>query len=191
MPNYCGNDIHIMFTDPREYDKFITKMGVQDSTSPYLEYEAEKKGYGFFDRLVPTPAQKLKGDGWYEWRIEHWGTKWNPMVHHFNTNDDGLTIELSMDTAWAPPKEFFVTFSEMFPSAEITLVYLEEGMNFGGRAFISRGMCSDIYLNDIPVEMYVAAGATLNADGEVDWEVDQDYDLWSIMSDEVEFMKFV
>lgn len=191
MPNYCGNDVSIMFKSATDYNKFIVLMGVEDSTDPYLHYDSEKKGYGFFDRVVPTPQEKLNTEGWYDWRVSNWGTKWNPIVHNFNTNDDGLTIELSMDTAWAPPKEFFITFSEMFPSAEITLIYLEEGMAFCGRAFISEGMCSDLYINEIPTAMYVKAGATLNDKGEIDWDIDQEYDLWSVIHDEVEFMEFI
>ena len=190
MPNYCGNDVTITFNDQADYDKFITVMGIEDSTDPYMDSDSENKGYGFFDRLVPTPKNLIDDGGWYEWRVEHWGTKWNPGIHHFNTDDEGKCVELHMDTAWAPPIAFFTTFTELFPSAEVQLNYLEEGMNFCGRAYMSEGMCSDRYMNDIPSTMYAAAGATLDADGDVDWEVDQDYDLWEIINNEDKFNQF-
>jgi hypothetical protein len=190
MPNYCSNEVTIVFNEQDDYDKFITQMSIEDSTDPYLSYNAEDNGYGFFDRLVPTPADKLE-DGWYDWRVKHWGTKWNPNIQTFMTDDVGKCIELAMDTAWAPPVSFFTTFTELFPSASVELNYLEEGMGFCGRAYMSQGMCSDDYMNEIPIAMYVAAGATTNAQGEIDWDEDQSYNLWEVINNEDEFNKLL
>lgn len=190
MPNYCSNEVTIVFNEQADYDKFIAQMGIDESTDPYLSYNASDNGYGFFDRLVPTPEDKLE-DGWYDWRVEHWGTKWNPNVHHFMTDDAGKSIELGMETAWAPPIEFFTTFTELFPSAEVQLNYLEEGMGFCGRAYMAEGMCSDDYINEIPAEMYKEAGATLTPEGEVDWENENlDYNLWDVINDEDKFNQY-
>lgn len=191
MPNYCSNEVTIVFNDKTDYDKFITQAGVEESTSPYLDYDNAKNGYGFFDRFVPTPSEMLVGEGWWSWRIDNWGTKWNPDVQMFLTDDDGLTIQLSMDTAWAPPIPFFTTFTELFPSADVQLNYLEEGMGFCGRAYLAEGTCNEAYINDIPTEMYVKAGATLNSEGNIDWDEEQEYDLWEIINNEDQFNEFV
>jgi hypothetical protein len=191
MPNWCENEVEITFESKTEYDKFITQAGIEESTSPYLEYNNEEKGYGFFDRFVPTPPEMLEGEGWWDWRINNWGTKWNPNFGMFETDDDALKISLGMSTAWAPPIEFFTTFTEFFPSAIVKLAYLEEGMGFCGKAEFYQGSVEDNYVNNIPTAMYVAAGATLNSDGEVDWDEDQNYNLWEIINNEDEFNKLL
>lgn len=191
MPNWCENEVEITFESKAEYDKFITQAGVEESTSPYLDYDNEKNGYGFFDRFVPTPSEMLVGEGWWSWRIDNWGTKWNPNFHVFETDDDALKITLGMSTAWAPPIPFFTTFTELFPSADVQLNYLEEGMSFCGRAHLAEGVCSDAYINDIPTEMYVKAGATLSSEGNIDWDEEQEYNLWEIINNEDQFNEFV
>ena len=191
MPNWCENEVEITFESKAEYDKFITQAGVEENTSPYLDYDNEKNGYGFFDRFVPTPSEMLIGEGWWWWRIDNWGTKWNPEFHMFETDDDALKITLGMSTAWSSPKEFFTTFTTLFPSAKVQLNYLEEGMGFCGRAYLSEGTCNEAYINDIPTEMYVKAGATLNSEGNIDWDEEQSYCLWEIINDEDQFNEFI
>lgn len=191
MPNWCGNEVTIVFDEQSDYDKFITQMDIEDTTDHYLSSHSEDKGYGFFDRLVPTPQDKLDDGGWYDWRVSNWGTKWNPNIQMFLTDDEGLSIQVVMDTAWAPPIEFFKTFTLLFPSAKVQLNYVEEGMQFCGRAYFEDGGVDDKYINEIPTEMYVKAGATLNSEGDIDWDADQDYDLWEIVNNEDQFVEFV
>lgn len=192
MPNWCENEVEITFESKDEYDKFIEQAGIQDSTDPYLSYNNEEQGYGFFDRFVPTPPEMLGDEGgWYDWRYENWGTKWNPNFNRFETDDDTRTITMDMSTAWAPPMGFFTAFTELFPSASVRLNYLEEGMGFCGRAEFYQGSVEDNYVNEIPTAMYVAAGATLNSDGEIDWDEDQNYNLWEIINNEDEFNKLL
>jgi hypothetical protein len=189
MPNWCENEVEITFESKAEYDKFITQAGVEESTSPYLEYDNEEKGYGFFDRFVPTPPEMLEdgSEGWWGWRISNWGTKWNPNFNVFETNDDALQIKMGMSTAWAPPVEFFTTFTELFPSALVKTTYLEEGMGFCGRAEFYQGSVEDDYVDQIPTSMYVAAGVKLDENGELDWDNTDDYNLWEVINDEEKF----
>jgi len=189
MPNWCENEVEITFETKAEYDKFITQAGVEESTSPYLEYDNEKNGYGFFDRFIPTPSEALEGEseGWWSWRISNWGTKWNPNFNVFETNDDALQIKMGMSTAWAPPVEFFTAFTELFPSALVKTTYLEEGMGFCGRAEFYQGSVEDDYVDQIPTSMYVAAGVKLDENGELDWDNTDDYNLWEVINDEEKF----
>jgi hypothetical protein len=190
MPNWCENEVEITFESKAEYDKFITQAGIEDSTDPYLAYNNEEKGYGFFDRFVPTPPELLEGGGWWEWRISNWGTKWNPNFNMFETDDYDLRISMSMSTAWAPPMEFFTTFTEFFSSAIVKVTYLEESMGFCGRAEFYQGSADDQYMNEIPTAMYVEAGVKLDKDGDLDWDNTDDYNLWEIVNNEEQFTKF-
>lgn len=191
MPNWCEVDVTIQFTDKTEYDKFIQQADIAESTDPYLSADAEENGYGLFDRFVPTPKEMLDNGDWYWWRVNEWGTKWNPTIHSFYTNDDGQTITLSMNTAWSPPREFFETFHPMFPSTTIKMDYLEEGMGFCGKCLITDGDTHDRYINEIPTEAYVEMGAVLDSEGNIDWDKSEDVEpMWGIVESEELFTKF-
>ena len=68
---------------------------------------------------------------WYSWRIENWGTKWNSYEPHFTQEEECLSF--TFDTAWSTPKPIYEKFSELFPTAEITVEYADEdyGYNCG------------------------------------------------------------
>ena len=64
-------------------------------------------------------------DYWYNWRNEHWGTKWD-------TRDacvDMMSNELfaSFNTAWAPPEPVFEELSRQYPDVLIECVAEIEG----------------------------------------------------------------
>jgi hypothetical protein len=67
---------------------------------------------------------------------------------------------------------------------------LEEGMAFCGKAKFSNGEVEDRYINEIPKEMYVEAGAVTNRKGEIDWDSDQNYNLWEVIDSEEAFEKY-
>jgi len=187
MPNWCDNEVEITFEDRDEAKRFVQMI----TQSTDLDNFEETKD--FFDIFVPTPPELLAGEGWYDWRFENWGTKWNPDINSMtiDTEDTLPVVGMAMLTAWSPPREFFVRFTNVFPSAIIELNYIEEGMGFCGKSKIYGGqIAKERYINEIPVEMYVAAGATLNAEGEVDWEADQDINLWEVIENDEVFNKF-
>lgn len=49
---------------------------------------------------------------WYEWSIEHWGTKWN--AYSVQTEDDGLNVRF--DTAWSCPMPVARALAKAVPS---------------------------------------------------------------------------
>lgn len=192
MPNYCEVEIDLQFADPAEAKRFYEIAGVTpDNTDNYLGIRTEEKGYALFDRFLPTPAKELEDGGdWYSWRLDNWGCKWNPEINLFDTYNDGLSIRLGMLTPWSPPREFFIGLTEMFPSANVLMTYLEEGMGFCGKAYIEGGAISDKYINDIPNEMYLAIGYQLTEEGEIDWDIDPSGSLWDIIENDDEFEKY-
>lgn len=185
MPNWCENEVEITFGDTTEYDKFIEQVGDINS---YIGWKSKAE---LFSKFYPTPPEMLEGEGWWDWRIENWGTKWDPQINDF-TDQDGL-IYIRMETAWAPPREFFMKFTELFPSATVNLSYLEEGMNFCGKSEFFQGVdANERYINDIPKEMYVAVGYKLDSDGEIDWlNSDDTTTLWDIIADDEQFNKYL
>ena len=126
MPNYCQNTLYVSHKNKAEIDRLFT--------------EATKKEPNFFDAIRPTPPELLV-KGWYEWRVDNWGTKWNPIIDECDKQDDG-SLRLSFDTAWAPPIKLydFMTANGF----EIEAFYSEEGMCFRGSYTSEHGhQCED------------------------------------------------
>lgn len=162
-----------------------------------------------FENFAPTPAD-LKdttgmGDGmaglleaqtkgregsygdWYSWRVGNWGTKWDldqlgaTSVGEITETDEAGVFQFFVcsSTAWAPAFEIFATITEQYPVKAIYR-YAEEGMNFFGQAFIEDGEIDDDS-REITPEDYEKAGAVLDEDGNVDWDLTTEYDLYKVL----------
>lgn len=84
-----------------------------------------------FERLLPTPESELEGDGWYSWRVTHWGTKWDAhqsRVEYYYSH----VVVYSFLTAWSPPEGWFVEFVRQHPGCDFELAYVEEAEDFAG-----------------------------------------------------------
>ncbi|MFV2028642.1 hypothetical protein [Neisseria sp. S1] len=68
--------------------------------------------------------------GWYDWRIRHWGTKWNADCCYISRSD-GL-LEISFETAWSPPDGVYRAICAAYPDLELVGKYIEDGMCFAG-----------------------------------------------------------
>lgn len=104
------------------------------------EYEGEVLS---FENLLPTPEDLLENDGWYEWRVDNWGTKWDASDTILFKGEDAQetmgSIRLPENalvylfkTAWGPPVEWVEKLSDVYPGAIFHLVYVEEMGNFSG-----------------------------------------------------------
>lgn len=94
------------------------------------------------NNLIPCPEELLKDDwqsdkavaaanvakygyeGWYDWRIAKWGTKWEVSQVQFSKTKG--EISYGFDSAWAPITEWVIALSKRFPSLTITHEYHEE-----------------------------------------------------------------
>lgn len=114
MPNYCQNTLYVSHKNKAEIDNLLT--------------EATKEEPKLFDAIRPTPPELLE-KGWYEWRLQNWGTKWNPIIGDCDKQEDG-TLRIEFDTAWSPPIELydFMTANGF----DIEAFYSEDGMCFRG-----------------------------------------------------------
>ena len=67
-------------------------------------------------------------DNWYDWHLEHWGTKWDCYSH---VEDDECNI--TFDTAWSTPIRVLLELSRMFDDITIEVKYADEdfGSNVG------------------------------------------------------------
>jgi hypothetical protein len=144
MPNWCQNNLRV-YGDTIEISEFKKhSLTPADHNSP--------EDFDFtFEGLYPTPAEFTDEQspdqllpGWYEWRIDNWGTKWDAAETVILENSvDELCV--SFETAWAPPTEWLKKVSLKFPNLNFVLDYIEEGQGFCGVLDISDGEIVDDY----------------------------------------------
>lgn len=135
MPNFCENNLRVR--------------GDQKEIREFSEKTKTKKLSFTFEKLVPTPASFLKdgSDKWYNWRIKNWGTKWDVDTDSVSRDEDEDFIEVSFDTAWAPPLEWLVKVSKKFKKLLFRIHYREDGAGFEGVAKVTKGKLEDKYIN--------------------------------------------
>lgn len=66
---------------------------------------------------------------WYDWRIDHWGTKWDAYGYD-EGKDYSKTKELRFLTAWSAPHPILRKLSEQYPALEITHQWADEDIGF-------------------------------------------------------------
>jgi len=110
MPNWCQNVMYIKNHNPSLV-------------------EAIEEG-NLCHYIVPEPRDEddEPTDGWYEWRLEHWGTKWDIRCESVEVTDDMLVVKF--DTAWSPPDKVFDAMHKKGYLFEA--YYVEYGMEYYG-----------------------------------------------------------
>ena len=124
MPNWCQNELKV-YGKPKEIERFQKK-----AINPGDE---EKLGSAFsMDKFIPTPKKLLNGSGWYDWRGENWGTKWDvDACLEWGCPEDEY-LEYTFDSAWAPPTTAIETIAKKFKKLKFILKYEEPGMCYMG-----------------------------------------------------------
>lgn len=92
MPNWCQNNVYITHDDQDKLDRMV---------------DAYKRGE-LMKEFLPCPEEYYKNDQWYDWCVNHWGTKWDVGGEddHYEY-DQGRPLFLCFDSAWSPPLAFF------------------------------------------------------------------------------------
>lgn len=113
MPNWCENVVSI--TAPKE---------IIDGIEAELSKE---EGGEFLNHLHPI------GEWDYDKCVTEWGTKWDATVHNYDRKSE-VEIEVSFDTAWAPPLRAYEAFLDRVNDPNVSLMahYFEPGMCFTG-----------------------------------------------------------
>ena len=136
MPNYCYNTILISGEGLVEFRKTMNR---QNEIGEIVEFS--------FYQTVPRPFEE--NDNWFDWNVKNWGTKWD-------TNDDleirdhGDSIEIILETAWAPPTAWAKTCANKIPNLRIEIAYREPGVGFCGRCIAENDFYENIQHEFIP-----------------------------------------
>lgn len=103
MPNWTQN--HVAFEGSKE--KIIE----------LKEFFASDEKVFDFNKILPMPEESddfkkdgslnaedmERGNNWYAWSIQNWGTKWNAVDGHLDVDNEDR-IEYSFRTAWDAPR---------------------------------------------------------------------------------------
>lgn len=117
MPNWCSNSLKLTATNDSNR-KLLDELEKQfDAMHPII-----------FDMIKPTPLDLLDGQGWYDWRLKNWGTKWDATILSASRKKD--TATLYFETAWSPPIEIYKVLEEEGFKVEAT--YVEQGIQYAG-----------------------------------------------------------
>ena len=131
MPNWCLNNLTVSHTDKTAMDRFV---------------EAYNKGKTCSE-FVPEPVfdenNEFSDNGWYGWRVNNWGTKWDigydegtemegrhgQKVVDWN-NGQSIEVTCTFDSAWAPPIGLYEKLVEL--GYDVHATYFEPGCGFCG-----------------------------------------------------------
>ena len=138
MPNHCQNNVTISCDS--QTAELIRNLLKGEET----EFD--------FNKLIPMPEELLEcsndpkvnlrrkqqygHDGWYDWRLANWGTKWNSYECTLDEMIDDGILEYRFDTAWGPPEGIHTALMKYIEThdlrAEVTWFYDEPLMEFAG-----------------------------------------------------------
>ena len=68
---------------------------------------------------------------WYDWRVNHWGTKWDAYDLTVEDEDEDQ-LEFKFNTAWSPPEPICAAIREDYPDLSVSWFYDEPGCEIAG-----------------------------------------------------------
>jgi hypothetical protein len=91
------------------------------------EEYAKDSSKGITQTMSDELISKYGFNNWYDWRYEHWGTKWNADEIHISDN------EITFNTAWCNPQPLLVALSRKYPDIQFNISFADEdfGHNVG------------------------------------------------------------
>lgn len=136
MPNHCSGYL-VVTGEPKLLNKFMKQVEVCES-----EADSNKEATKFsLNKVIPMPEELHNGDGWYSWRNEHWGTKWDLCDLEANDSDwESGEVSYSFWTAWSPPEPVLEELTKQHPKLSFSYKFSDEGGGFWGLWNFSNGM---------------------------------------------------
>lgn len=91
MPNWCHNTVKISHTDPAKLEELV--QAIRDGK--------------FCQSVIPVPQELTDNgsNGWYDFCVSHWGTKWDidPESADCYEEDGVKHLCAEFQSAWTPP----------------------------------------------------------------------------------------
>lgn len=97
---------------------------------------------------------KFASDGWYDWNVRNWGTKWDASDADLtdNTEDKAACLNYSFNTAWSIPEPVFAAMVRQHPELDFDFES-EEEQGWGASFTSSDG--DDVDENGVPTKSLI------------------------------------
>jgi len=152
MPNWCGNTLEISSSNAETIATFKeqaraewTDLSLENflpTPGPLLDTShctppGDPRKRQEFDRVRATNLFEYGSADWYDWNIEHWGTKWDVVAKLVESRQHCLAY--AFDSAWSPPLAWLRHVSAHFADACFFLSFAEPDMGLAGTAVAVAG----------------------------------------------------
>ena len=146
---YSGGTSSYKEGDKIEYHKDYIEHKIIGPQIHFLTQVSKSEGYSFTNIIEQTKEDFL--NGWYDWSIDNWGTKWDAYDIESSGIDlvddaikDGeldaeIEVIYSFNTVWIPSFKVTLGMSQQHHDLQFIHEYEEEGMQFAGKITYSKG----------------------------------------------------
>ncbi len=152
---------------PNNFVHDVSVLGPNEELKAFLEHFNKNEDLDF-QTIIPMPAilfgtvagsftnyrnflaaKEVGHSNWYDWRLEHWGTKWNAydctllIVPKSDVDSSEINrLRFQFTTAWSFPVPIFNRLAELHPSCVFEVKSVCEG---GGKVDLrfSKGLTDD------------------------------------------------
>lgn len=147
MPNWCNNTVTFRHEDPEMIRRVVDGYAAEGLFKEFhpIPDKLINTIAGFVEHDDPRQAEHARQEqdnlaefghrNWYDWAVANWGTKWDVTQEGQDgptMADDGLSVSMLFDSAWAPPVEFYQHMTEQLGFV-VEAYYYEPGMAFCGK----------------------------------------------------------
>lgn len=124
MPNHTDNRVILSHDDSQQIDMIYNIMNTEDTPLCQTLIPMDEKLLE-----ISGISDNYEVQGWYDWRLENWGTKWD-VYETQCTRINANTLQLYFYTAWSPPIPIYDKLVDM--GFEVNARYLDEGWGYIG-----------------------------------------------------------
>jgi len=123
----------------------------EDKTSYFADaHGTQPEGYESWSMEEKlSHSMKFTGEGWYDWNIRNWGTKWEARGALDQEDEDGKYLRYKFDTAWSPAEPAFQAIVSQHPELWFG-IRCEEEQGWGVEYEAHDGVLSTTSEWDIP-----------------------------------------
>ena len=121
-------DVYYGDAEPILAYPWVIDLGIETVDQLREHFDAEPQRRATADAWKAN-VEKYGAPTWYEWRCEHWGTKWNARDGEVTDIGDG-SLRVQFDTAWSFPFPIFETVVSAFPQLLFEGSAYEPGCDF-------------------------------------------------------------
>ena len=196
MPNWCSNTLTLSHKDPSMIKRVESAVERQHLLAEFVPVPKElietvagshsdPAEQAALEAQSKANREKYGYDNWYDFCCGEWGCKWDVDAELHMADEH--SVDLSFDSAWAPPVAWYAKMTEL--GFEVDAYYYEPGMGFCGHWWDGSdeeyqiGATSDETKANIPSDI---DDMFLISESQYEWEQENRDELQAWIEDAVE-----